>query len=557
MRSYPSRRRSDKERSFKVGVFCVSFCAFIIVAFVLMGHLMNGEEPELGKIVDHNLGSGMGMGGGLAAVGSGGFDVSRTPSKKKDGAPLSGHTHEETVAMKNVDSSPRATQEGLPPADPKDFDRVTDIVQCATSRGNLTIDVRRQWSPLGADQFLKLVALGHFDDLPFTRVCPRYITQFGRKYRESGDADPLRGNIQVIKDDPSLWGKRDMDFGYLFFAGSGANSRYDEMVVALCPMKGCRATGLGHADWETPVGTIRKEGFDALNAIMASGKPYPRLEMHGQHPRAAGPDAGRLMREKDYLSKEYPYMEYWRGCTVTHRGVSYSRPLHIDHPNSVQLSASLRGSGATAKDVGANKSLLASPEQDKVVTVRMRVSTLLKGEGDIVIELHPLWAPVGVQKFIDLVRSGIYKQARFYRVIKGFMAQFGIPADPAAWKSSDELKSLKRSIPDEKADNPHRQSNTRGTVSFAHAGANTRAFSLFINFADNAYLDKQNFPPIGRVKEGLEFVDAINAEYGEGGTGDGSDGKGPSQGRIGKEGNAYLDKYFPRLSYIINVIEEK
>ena len=312
MRSYPSRRRSEKERSFKIGVLCVSFCALVIVVFVLMGHMMNGEEPELGKTIEHNIGSGMGMGGGLAAVGRGGFDVSHTPSKKKQtsNAGLGHiHTHDETVAAKNLDPAHGASlmgsiHEELPPADSKDFDRVTDVVQCATSRGNLTIDVRRQWSPLGVEQYLKLVKLGQFDDLPFTRVCPRYITQFGRKWREPGSVNPLQGKIQVIKDDPSLWGKRDMDFGYVFFAGSGANSRYDEMVVALCPMKGCRQTGLGHADWETPVGTIRKEGFETLNAIMASGKPYPRLEMHGQHPQASGPSPARMMKEKDYLLKE-------------------------------------------------------------------------------------------------------------------------------------------------------------------------------------------------------------------------------------------------------------
>ena len=132
------------------------------------------------------------------------------------------------------------------------------------------------------------------------------------------------------------------------------------------------------------------------------------------------------------------------------------------------------------------------------------------------------------------------------------MAQFGIPAAPSMWKETNERVGLKKPIVDEPKDNVYRQSNTRGTISFAHAGANTRAFSLFINFADNHYLDKQNFPPIGRVKEGMDLIDAINDEYGEGGKGDGSDGKGPSQSRLSKEGNAYLDTLFPRLSYIIS-----
>ena len=87
-------------------------------------------------------------------------------------------------------------------------------------------------------------------------------------------------------------------------------------------------------------------------------------------------------------------------------------------------------------------------------------------------------------------------------------------------------------------------------ITYAHA-ERILAHQLFINIADNPYLDKQGFPPIGRVLEGMEYIDALYDKYGEG-KGDGSDGKGPSQGRIGQEGNPYLDRYFPKLSYIIN-----
>ena len=90
-------------------------------------------------------------------------------------------------------------------------DLVTAVVECQTSHGNLVIDVREKWAPLGAHRYLELVELGLFTDLPFFRVCPRYITQFGVKYG-------WNGNLKSIPDDPSLWGKRDMNFGYLFFA---------------------------------------------------------------------------------------------------------------------------------------------------------------------------------------------------------------------------------------------------------------------------------------------------------------------------------------------------
>lgn len=92
-------------------------------------------------------------------------------------------------------------------------DSVTAIVQCSTSRGNLTIDVRGHWAPLGSKQYLELVEENLFTDLPFFRVCPRYITQFGAKYN-------LKTSVTTISDDPSLWGVRDMDIGYIFFAVS-------------------------------------------------------------------------------------------------------------------------------------------------------------------------------------------------------------------------------------------------------------------------------------------------------------------------------------------------
>jgi cyclophilin family peptidyl-prolyl cis-trans isomerase len=122
-------------------------------------------------------------------------------------------------------------------------------VECKTTHGHLTIDVREHWGPLGAAQYLSLVDQNFFTDLPFFRVAPRYITQFGAKLHATNTA-----RVKTIKDDASLWGKRDMDFGYLFFAGSGVHSRHDQMVLALCEQKGCIQTALGKAAWEVPIG---------------------------------------------------------------------------------------------------------------------------------------------------------------------------------------------------------------------------------------------------------------------------------------------------------------
>ena len=165
--------------------------------------------------------------------------------------------------------------------------------------------------------------------------------------------------------------------------------------------------------------------------------------------------------------------------------------------------------------------------------------------GPFVIEVHRDWAPQGADRFYNLVKNGFYDGTRFFRVISGFMVQFGIHGDPgisAAWRSAR--------IPDD----PVKQSNKRGYITFAHAGPGTRTTQVFINFADNGgSLDNQGFPPFGQVTTGMNIVDKINSEYGEGAP----RGRGPDQGRLQNEGNAYLMKEFPKLDYIKKATIEK
>lgn len=152
--------------------------------------------------------------------------------------------------------------------------------------------------------------------------------------------------------------------------------------------------------------------------------------------------------------------------------------------------------------------------------------------GDFVVAFHKDWAPRGARRVYELVRDGIYNDVRFFRVIDGFMAQFGIPADPAVaakWRDN----TIK--------DDPVKQSNTRGMVTFATSGPNSRTSQMFINFADrNSFLDPQGFAPVGEVIAGMDAVDAITDEYGER----------PNQGRIQSRGNEYLKAEFPNLDYI-------
>ncbi len=159
-------------------------------------------------------------------------------------------------------------------------------------------------------------------------------------------------------------------------------------------------------------------------------------------------------------------------------------------------------------------------------------------KGDFVVEVHRDWAPLGADRFYNLVKMGYFNDVAFFRVIKGFMVQFGIHGDPAvnrAWRAAR--------IQD---DPTGKQSNTRGMVTFAMAGPNTRTSQIFINYGDNAQLDNMGFPPFGKVVDGMKVVDAIEGMYGEGAP----SGRGPSQGRIQSEGNAYLKAEFPKLDYV-------
>jgi peptidyl-prolyl cis-trans isomerase A (cyclophilin A) len=151
--------------------------------------------------------------------------------------------------------------------------------------------------------------------------------------------------------------------------------------------------------------------------------------------------------------------------------------------------------------------------------------------GPFVIEVTRAWAPKGADRFYNLVKHGYYNGNRFFRVVSGFIVQFGLYGDPkvqAVWRNANI------------GDDPVTQSNKRGTVVFATAGPNTRTTQLFINFADNGGLDGRGFAPFGTVVSGMEVVDKINPQYGQD----------PDRGRIQMEGNAYLNKDFPKLDFI-------
>jgi peptidyl-prolyl cis-trans isomerase A (cyclophilin A) len=164
-------------------------------------------------------------------------------------------------------------------------------------------------------------------------------------------------------------------------------------------------------------------------------------------------------------------------------------------------------------------------------TFRARFET---SQGPFVIEVHREWAPIAADRFHTLVRRGFYDGARFFRVLSGFMAQFGLSGDP---KVQGEYAASHL------MDEPAKQSNLRGFVSFAkESSPNTRYTMVFINYKDNSYLDADGFAPFGQVVVGMEVVDKLYSGYGRTNV--------PDQRRIKSEGNAYLTAEYPNLDFI-------
>jgi peptidyl-prolyl cis-trans isomerase A (cyclophilin A) len=213
--------------------------------------------------------------------------------------------------------------------------------------------------------------------------------------------------------------------------------------------------------------------------------------------------------------------------------------------------ASAQGPAMTASQAPAHKSTAGTTAAQHSYDRALLHPALLKAQapatyqvkftttkGDFTITVTRAWAPVGADRFYNLVKHHFFDNASFFRVINGFMAQFGVSAYPpvsAAWEKA-EIK-----------DDPVTQSNLKGYITFAAASEpNSRTTQVFINLVDNKRLDSARFAPFGQVTEGLSVVEALNSEYGEGAP----DGAGPDQEQLQKVGKPYLDKGWPKLDSI-------
>jgi len=191
------------------------------------------------------------------------------------------------------------------------------------------------------------------------------------------------------------------------------------------------------------------------------------------------------------------------------------------------------------KKTDAAKKAPAAPNLLNPSSMRARAPETYKvkfttTKGDVIIQVHRGWAPLGADRFYNLVKHHFYDNAAFFRVVPEFVVQFGISANPAvsaAWKHSDIQ------------DDPVTQTNKRGAIVFATAGPNTRTTQVFINLKDNGRLDEMGFAPFGVVDgKGMNVVEMMYEGYG--------DSAGPDQNQLEKQGNPYLKKGWPKLDYI-------
>lgn len=208
-------------------------------------------------------------------------------------------------------------------------------------------------------------------------------------------------------------------------------------------------------------------------------------------------------------------------------------------PSSAPGSAKTSPGRTTAKPATASYDpALLHPAQltdQAPATFAVKFSTT---RGNFVVTVTRAWAPLGADRFYNLVKHHFYDGAAFFRVLKGFVAQFGISPSPAvttAWHTS-YIK-----------DDPVTHTNARGYVVFATSGPNTRTTQLFINLADNKSLDARGFAPFGQVTQGMSVVDSLYQGYGESGT----PGGGPDQEQMEQQGKPYIDKGWPKLDSII------
>eukprot|EP00558_Chaetoceros_sp_UNC1202_P011485 CAMPEP_0197238070 /NCGR_PEP_ID=MMETSP1429-20130617/4685_1 /TAXON_ID=49237 /ORGANISM="Chaetoceros sp., Strain UNC1202" /LENGTH=251 /DNA_ID=CAMNT_0042697169 /DNA_START=176 /DNA_END=931 /DNA_ORIENTATION=- len=228
---------------------------------------------------------------------------------------------------------------------------------------------------------------------------------------------------------------------------------------------------------------------------------------------------------------------YFLHGTITHLEEEKDGKFNLPHSLTQKRSKKIQVPGGIA-EAAASAEVKVKSSTSESVRVEFTVKNL-DGEpdksGNFIVQTNPSWSKLGAERFIDLTNDGFFSKCYFFRVIKGFIAQWGINGD------NEKNKKWHGTIKDEGV----AQTNRRGTITFATAGPNTRAHQFFINTKNNKFLDGEGFSPFGEVVEGMDVVDKLYSGYGDG-------AKAPDQGKIRQQGNKYLKQNFPKLSYISN-----
>ena len=403
-----------------------------------------------------------------------------------------------------------------------------------TTAGNFTVEVHPDWSPNGAARFKELIDIGYYDNCRFFRVVPGFMVQWGMNGDPKLNSQWSDNNIQ---DDPVI---ESNTRGYMSFAKTGApNSRSTQLFINYGDNS--QLDGQGFSPF-----AIVTEGMDAVDKINPE---------YGEQPnQGAIAQAGNA-----YLTSNFPKLDYILKASYKDGGSAQT----VEEGEKESGKAADSGSddesgegepgteGETSEcgvnldefpecdeqekavgDLAADDEPVAEEKADDEDSQKPFDVKFETTKGDFVLEVHPEWAPIGAARFKELIEKKYYDECRFFRVIPGFVVQWGMNGDPkvnAEWSE----KNIK--------DDSVKASNKKGFVTFAKSGQpNSRTTQLYINLGDNERLDEYDFAPFAKVKEGMEVVESINAEYREQ----------PSQTLIKSAGNKYLKEEFPRLDSI-------
>lgn len=226
------------------------------------------------------------------------------------------------------------------------------------------------------------------------------------------------------------------------------------------------------------------------------------------------------------------------GCTL---GCTGKRAPDANAKANPQAAANPAEQAPAAQSPALTDPSLATEQAPAEYQVKLQTT-----KGDVLIAVHRDWAPQGADRFYNLVKVGFFDDVAFFRAIDDFMVQFGMNGDPAVTRAWNAYPIQ---------DDPVKESNKRTFVTFAKKNTpNSRTTQVFVNYRDNAMLDGMGFAPFGQVVEGMEVLDSLYKDYGEGAP----KGTGPNQMLIEREGNAYLQRDFPKLDWVkkASIVEE-